>query len=106
MYIFLVGVIMKNEERINQLNILYKAFSLLENEKEAENFLFDLCTEGELSAMAQRLRVAEMLLEKAPYGEIEKETAASSATISRVSNYLNKKGSNGYKTLLERLKNV
>ncbi len=102
----MVGVIMKNEKRINQLNILYKAFSLLESEEEAENFLFDLCTEGELSAMAQRLRVAQMLTEKAPYGEIENETGASSATISRVSTYLNKKGANGYKTLLERLKNV
>lgn len=94
---------MNNEQRCNQLNNLYKAFSLLENESEAENFLFDLCTEGELAAMAQRLKVAQMLMEKAPYGEIEKETAASSATISRVSNYLNKKGANGYKTVLERL---
>lgn len=94
---------MKNEERINQLNNLYKAFSLIGSEEEARNFLFDICTEGELAAMAQRLKVAQMLMDKVPYGEIEKETAASSATISRVSNYLNKKGANGYKTILERL---
>ena len=94
---------MNDKQRCNQLNELYKAFSLLENEEEAKNFLFDICTEGELAAMAQRLKVAKMLTDKVPYGEIEKETAASSATISRVSNYLNKKGANGYKTILERL---
>ena len=94
---------MKDEQRTKQLNTLYKAFSILKTEDEVESFLFDLCTPGELSAMAQRLRVAKMLTEKAAYNEIERETSASSATISRVSNYLNKKGANGYKTVLERL---
>lgn len=97
---------MKNEKRLGQLEALYKAFCVLENEKEVENFLYDLCTSGELSALAQRLQVAKMLTEKAPYNEIEKETSASSATISRVSTYLNKKGYNGYKTVIERLSDV
>ncbi len=95
---------MNDEQRTKQLNTLYKAFTLLKTEEEARKFLFDLCTDGELAAMAQRLRVAQMLTEKAAYNEIERETAASSATISRVSNYLNKKGANGYKAILERLK--
>ena len=94
---------MKDEQRLSQLDTLYKAFTVLKTEEEVKNFLFDLCTSSELSAMAQRLKVAGMLTEKAAYNEIENETSASSATISRVSNYLNKKGANGYKTVLERL---
>ena len=95
---------MKDEQKAKQLNTLYKAFSLLKTEEEVSKFLFDLCTPGELAAMAQRLRVAQMLMDKAAYNEIETETAASSATISRVSNFLNKKGADGYKSILERIK--
>lgn len=94
---------MNHAELKEQEKTLYKAFALLNDEKEVENFLFDLCTPMELSAMAQRLKVAILLSEKRGYNEIEALTGASSATISRVSNYLNKKGADGYKTVLERL---
>ena len=94
---------MKREDFTEQKQALYKAFVLLGNEKEVEKFLYDLCTPTELSAMAQRFKVAILLTEKYGYTEIEKMTGASSATISRVSNYLNKKGADGYKTVLERL---
>ncbi len=94
---------MKLGELIEQEKTLYKAFTLLKDEKEVEKFLFDLCTPLELSAMAQRLKVAILLSEKRGYNEIVALTGASSATISRVSNYLNKKGADGYKTVLKRL---
>ena len=94
---------MKIELNEKQLKSLYKAFTVLESEEEVRRFLFDLCTKNELAAMAQRLRVAEMLTKKRAYNEIEEETAASSATISRVSGFLTKKGAEGYKLVLVRM---
>ena len=95
---------MKNEQKDEQLRKLYKAFTLLKTDKEVENFLHDLCTPAELAAMAQRLRVAEMLTENCAYNKVEEETAASSATISRVSAFLKERTADGYKTVLNRLK--
>lgn len=93
---------MKNDRVDGQLKQLYTAFTLLKNEEEVKNFLYDLCTKAELAAMAQRFRVAQMLVENCPYNEIEEETSASSATISRVSAFLKGRGEGGYKTVLER----
>ena len=62
----------------------------------------DLCTVHEIQAIAQRLAVARMLLEKRTYIEIAEKTGASTATISRVNRSLHY-GSDGYKLALERL---
>ena len=94
---------MKDERKDDQLKQLYTAFTLLQSEDEVKSFLFDLCTPAELGAMAQRLKVAQMLVRNCAYNEIEAETSASSATISRVSAFLKKRGDGGYKTVLERL---
>jgi TrpR-related protein YerC/YecD len=81
---------------------LVEAVLALETEKEAKCFLRDLMTSGEIEEFANRLKAAEMLLEKDPYSAIEKETGLSSATVARVSKWLNGK-EKGYKIIIARL---
>ena len=82
---------------------LYKAIMTLKNEEECHRFLEDLCTISEIKAMAQRFLVAVMLDEQRVYPDIEQETGASSATISRVNKSL-LYGEDGYRLVLERLR--
>lgn len=82
---------------------LYQAILSLKNEDECAAFFQDLCTVAELRAMAQRLEVAQLLDEGLIYNDILQRTGASSATISRVNRAL-QYGSDGYKTVLPRLK--
>ena len=60
----------------------------------------DLCTIGELRAMAQRLDVARMLYGGNTYDEVVAHTGASTATISRVKRCLNY-GADGYTLVLK-----
>lgn len=70
---------------------------------ECSDFFEDLCTIKELKSMIVRFQVARMLSEGKLYTDIVNQTGASTATISRVNRCLNY-GSDGYKTILERLK--
>ena len=81
---------------------LFEAVLTLENEEECYRFFEDLCTINELKAMAQRWQVAKLLAAKKTYSEIEDETAASTATISRINKCL-LYGADGYKTVLAKL---
>ncbi len=90
----------KNDALAKQL---YKGILSLETMKECENFCYDLLTMAELEVIAQRLEVARMLEEGATYGEVEKQTGASTATISRVKKFLFH-GKDGYLTVLKKLK--
>ena len=76
---------------------LFEALSLVRTREEYYRFFEDICTVGELNAIAQRLEVAKT------YTHIVEATGASTATISRVKKCLNY-GSDGYKLVLERLK--
>lgn len=82
---------------------LCDAVLLLESREECYQFFEDVCTIGELKALAQRLEVARMLGGRHTYDEIVARTGASTATISRVKRCLNY-GADGYKIVLERLK--
>lgn len=81
---------------------LFNAILLLKSTEECYNFFEDICTVSEIKAMAQRLEVAKMLKEGYTYMDISEKTGASTATISRVNRCLNY-GSDGYRTVLERL---
>ncbi len=81
---------------------LFRAVLLLENEEDCYRFFEDLCTVNELHSIAQRLQVAKLLSENKTYSEIEKITKASTATISRINKCLTY-GADGYKRILERL---
>ncbi len=64
---------------------LYKALCTISTPEEFYQFLRDVCSYSELSAMEQRYDIAEMLEQKYIYTEIMEKTGASSAIISRVS---------------------
>ena len=87
----------------NSIEKLFSAVLSLKDTAECSAFFEDICTYQELEALAQRLEVASLLLEKKSYIDINKITGASTATICRVSKCLNY-GDGGYRTVLERLK--
>ena len=82
---------------------LYKAIVQLKTPEECYEFLSDLCTMSELTAMEQRFEVAELLNEGMIYNDILEKTGASSATISRVNRSLNY-GTGAYHAVMSRLK--
>ncbi len=85
-----------------ELDLLFKGILELENIDECYKFFEDVATINEIKSLAQRFHVAMLLKSKKTYTEIAEVTGASTATISRVNRCLNY-GSNGYKTILEKL---
>ncbi len=81
---------------------LFRAVLQVRTVEECYRFFEDLCTVGELKALAQRFAVARMLNEGKTYQQVAARTGASSATISRVSRFLTY-GADGYALVLERL---
>ena len=82
---------------------LFEAMLRLETVGEASAFFRDLCTLGELHDMAQRWAVVRLLDAGMHYAEISKRTGASTATITRIAQWLHH-GEGGYALALERLK--
>jgi TrpR-related protein YerC/YecD len=87
----------------DQIDFLFEAILSLKNKDECYRFFEDIMTIAEIKAMAQRLAVARMLEKGETYTEISEQTGASTATISRVKRCL-VYGADGYKLVLERLK--
>jgi len=87
-----------NKTTENLLEIILE----LETLDEAKKFFRDLLTEAELVEFGKRWQTARMLNGKVSYSEIEKKIGLSSTTITRVSKWL-KKGTGGYKLMLNRL---
>lgn len=79
---------------------LFKAILLLEDEEQCYRFFEDICTVNEIHSIAQRFQVAKLLYEKKTYSEIEEATKASTATISRINKCL-LYGADGYKGVLD-----
>lgn len=86
----------------DDIDELFKAVLLLEDEEECYRFFEDICTINEIHAIAQRLQVAKLLSQNKTYSEIEGITKASTATISRINKCL-VYGSEGYKRILDKL---
>jgi len=82
---------------------LFRAVLQLRTVEECYRFFEDLCTVGELKALAQRFAVARMLADGKTYQQIAARTGSSSATISRVRRFLTY-GADGYALVLERLR--
>jgi TrpR-related protein YerC/YecD len=89
--------------RTPETDALVAAILSLESRDDAERFLRDLCTLGELRDMAQRWAVVRLLDAGMHYAEISKRTGASTATITRIASWLNH-GEGGYRRVLERQK--
>ena len=86
----------------DDIDELFKAVLLLEDEEDCYRFFEDICTINEIHAIAQRLQVAKLLSEGKTYSEIEGATKASTATISRINKCL-VYGAEGYQRILDRL---
>jgi TrpR-related protein YerC/YecD len=81
---------------------LYEAVLTLRTPDEARAFFRDLCTPGEIEAMADRWAVVECLERGLPYREIHRLTGVSVTTIGRVARYLGG-GHGGYALAAARL---
>ena len=82
---------------------LFSAILSLKNPAECEKFFQDVMTISELQAITERFRVArELYTTDKSYRQINQDTGVSTATITRVSQWM-KNGLGGYKLVLERL---
>ena len=91
-----------NKLHTESTDFLFKSFLTLKNIDECYAFFEDICTIKEIQSIAQRVLVAQMLIEGKVYSDIVTETGASTATISRVNRSLNY-GNDGYKIAFDRL---
>lgn len=85
----------------DEVSELASALATLRDADEAVRFLRDLCTVGELHELGQRWHVARLLDEGVSYHEISERIGASSATISRVGQWL-RYGRDGYRLVIDR----
>jgi TrpR-related protein YerC/YecD len=92
-----------NSETAARFGELVDAFVRLRDPDLTAAFLRDLCTTTELDAMGQRLQVARLVSEGVPYQVISKRTGASTATVTRVAQWLHH-GEGGYAAVLKRSK--
>ena len=74
----------------------------LRTRDEAQRFLRDLCTLPELEALAHRWQTVRLLEEGRPYVEIAERVPTSTATVTRVAQWL-RHGTGGYRIALERV---
>lgn len=85
-----------------QTDRLFEAILSLESLEECYRFFEDVCTIKEIQAISQRLEVAKLLKANKTYNQIEEETGASTATISRINRSLHY-GVDGYTLVFKKL---
>jgi TrpR-related protein YerC/YecD len=82
---------------------LAAALRSLRTESEVTAFLRDLCTRAELEALAHRWQTARLVDEGVPYVEIAERVPTSTATVTRVAQWV-RHGAGGYRIALDRVK--
>lgn len=82
---------------------LFEAILRLDTVDEAARFFRDLCTRKELGDLSHRWAVARLLADGLPYREIAEQTGASTATVTRINQWL-QHGTGGYRLALDRMK--
>ncbi len=88
-------------EAVPGLDELADAMLTLRTRDEARRFLRDLCTLGELEALAHRWQIARLVASGRPYLEIAENVRTSTATVTRVAHWL-RHGAGGYDVALAR----
>lgn len=86
---------------VDGLDGLTFAIRALRTDEEIKRFLRDLCTLPELEALSHRWRTVQLLDEGVPYVEIAERVPTSTATVTRVAQWL-RHGTGGYRTALDR----
>ena len=89
-------------EPVPGLDDLADAILSLQDRDEAKRFLRDLCTLPELEALTHRWQTVRLLEQGVPYLEIAERVPTSTATVTRVAQWL-KHGTGGYRVALERV---
>ena len=82
---------------------LAAAIRTLRTVDEVTAFLRDLCTRAELDALGHRWQTARLLDEGVPYVEIAERVPTSTATVTRVAQWV-RHGAGGYRIALDRVK--
>jgi TrpR-related protein YerC/YecD len=88
-------------EDVPGLDELADALLVLRTRDEARRFLRDLCTVGELEALAHRWQIAGLVDSGRSYLDIADTVRTSTATVTRVAHWL-RHGAGGYAVALER----
>ncbi len=83
-----------------KLKRLARVLAQTDEEAVMLQFLRDLCTLEELRELSSRWEVVELLNKKIPYREIAEKTGVSTATITRIAQFLHH-GEGGYKKVLK-----
>ncbi|MCP2679706.1 YerC/YecD family TrpR-related protein [Maricaulaceae bacterium NA33B04] len=90
----------------DDITALCDAFLKVRTTEEARRFLRDLTTPGELQALAERWRVAQLLnAGEKSYRDISAETGVSTTTVTRVARFLSQEDHQGYRLVLDRMEN-
>ena len=92
----------RDVEPIPALDDLAEAVRTLRDRDEVKRFLRDLCTLPELEALTHRWQTVQLLEQGVPYVEIAARVPTSTATVTRVAQWL-KHGTGGYRIALDRL---
>ena len=90
-----------SEWRTDATSDLLETILALPDRDSAERFFRDLCTFKELHDLAQRWHVVRLLDDGISYSEISRRTGASTATVTRIAQWLNH-GAGGYRDALDR----
>ena len=86
---------------VDGIDDLAAAIRSLRTVEEVTRFLRDLCTRAELEALSHRWQTARLLDEGVPYLEIAERVPTSTATVTRVAQWV-RHGAGGYRIALER----
>ncbi len=89
-------------EPISGLDELADAILVLDERDEVQRFLRDLCTLPELEALTHRWHTARLVDRGVPYLEIAERVPTSTATVTRVAQWL-RHGTGGYRLALDRV---
>jgi TrpR-related protein YerC/YecD len=88
-------------EDVRGLDDLADAVLVLRTRDEVRRFLRDLCTVGELEALAHRWQIAGLVDSGRSYLDVAETVHTSTATVTRVAHWL-RHGAGGYALALER----
>jgi TrpR-related protein YerC/YecD len=91
-----------DEWQTKETSALFQAVLALRTDREAAAFFRDLCTLRELTDLSHRWAIVRLLDEGRPYRQIAEATSASTATITRINQWL-QHGAGGYRLVLDRL---
>jgi len=94
-----------NDWKTRDTDALFDAMLTLETRDDTERFFRDLCTRNEIEELSARWAVVRLLDEGFSYRAIARQTGVSTATITRISEWL-RHGTGGYRIALERTKSA